>query len=196
MGGRQMNESEKNQRQAALALLLFIAGLALLFNLNKWTSTKDQVVSYSEFVAEVKITEKELVGQLKEEAAKARGGNRKITTTRLPNMDDPALLKDLEAQQVKVTAEVGGYSWLGWVLIYLFPILLLLSLLSYGLRRASTRAMSFGKTRAKIYDRASASNVTFGDVAGVDEAEAELIEVVDFLKNPQKYQKLDRKSTR
>jgi cell division protease FtsH len=50
--------------------------------------------------------------------------------------------------------------------------------------------MSFGKTRAKIYDRASASNVTFGDVAGVDEAETELIEVVDFLKNPQKYQKL------
>src|SRR6266536_1660945 len=50
--------------------------------------------------------------------------------------------------------------------------------------------MSFGKTRAKIYDRASASNVTFGDVAGVDEAEAELIEVVDFLKNPQKYTSL------
>jgi hypothetical protein len=50
--------------------------------------------------------------------------------------------------------------------------------------------MSFCKPRAKIYDRASSSNVTFEDVAGVDEAEAELIEVVDFLKPPQKYQKL------
>jgi cell division protease FtsH len=193
-----MNEGGKNQRQAGLALLLSIAGLALLFNIGRLTSAKSQEVSYSEFVAEVraghlaevKITEKELVGQLKEEAAKARGGNRQITTTRLPNMDDPALLKDLEAQQVKVTAEVDGYSWLGSFLIYLFPVLLLLSLLSYGLRRAPTGAMSFGKTRAKIYDRASASNITFGDVAGVDEAEAELIEVVDFLKTPQKYQKL------
>jgi hypothetical protein len=48
-----MNESEKNQRQAVLALLLSIAGLALLFNLNRSTSAKDQVVSNSEFVAEV-----------------------------------------------------------------------------------------------------------------------------------------------
>jgi cell division protease FtsH len=193
-----MNEGEKYQRQAALALLLGIAGLALLYGLSRSTSAKDQAVSYSEFVAEVraghlaevKITEKELVGQLKEESAKARGGNREITTTRLPNMDDPALLKDLEAQRVKVTAEVESHSWLGSFLIYLFPVLLLLSLLSYGLSRGPAGAMSFGKNRAKIYDRASASNVTFGDVAGVDEVEAELIEVVDFLKNPQKYQKL------
>jgi cell division protease FtsH len=193
-----VNEGEKYRWQSPLALLLSIAAVALLFKLGGSTSAKTQEVSYSEFVsevraghlAEVKITEQELVGQLKEEAAKVRGGKRQITTTRLPNMDDSALLKDLDAQQVKVTAEVDRYSWLGRVLIYLLPILLLLSLLSYGLRRASTGAMSFGKTRAKIYDRASASNVTFGDVAGVDEAEAELIEVVDFLKNPQKYQKL------
>ena len=193
-----MNEGEKYQRQAALAILISIAAMVLLFKLGGSTSAKTQEVSYSEFVsevraghlAEVKVTEQELVGQLKEEASKARGGARQITTTRLPNMDDSALLKDLEAQQVKVTAEVERYSWLGWFLIYLFPIFLLLSLLRYGLSRGPTGAMSFGKTRAKIYDRASASNVTFGDVAGVDEAEAELIEVVDFLKNPQKYQKL------
>jgi cell division protease FtsH len=197
-GKFQVNEGVKNQWQAALALLLSIAGLVLLYNLNRATSAKNQVISYSEFVAEVraghlaevKITEKELVGQLKEEAAKARGGIRQITTTRLPNMDDPDLLKDLEAQQVKVVAEVDGDSWFGWFLIYLLPALMLLSLLGYGLSRTPNRAMSFGKTRAKIYDRASASNVTFGDVAGVDEAEAELIEVVDFLKTPQKYQKL------
>ena len=44
---------------------------------------------------------------------------------------------------------------------------------------------SVGKSRAKIYDRYTHSDVTFADVAGVDEAEAELIEIVDFLKNPQ-----------
>src|SRR6266511_3628744 len=194
-----MNESERHQWLAPLAILLSVAAVALLlFKLGGSTSVKAQEVSYSEFVAEVraghlaevKVNEQELVGPLKEEAAKARGGNRQITTTRLPNMDDPALLKDLEAQQVKVTAEVESYSWVGLFLLYLFPALLLLPLLVYGLSRAPNRAMSFGKTRAKIYDRATASNVTFGDVAGVDEAEAELIEVVDFLKNPQKYQKL------
>jgi cell division protease FtsH len=193
-----MNEGEKYQRQAGLALLLSIVGLALLFNIGRLTSAKGQEVSYNEFVAEVraghlaevKITEQELVGQLKEEAAKARGGNRQIKTTRLPNMDDPALLKDLEAQQVKVTAEVNSQSWLGALLTFLLPVLLLLLLLGYGVNRGGARAMSFGKNRAKIYDQATASNVTFGDVAGVDEAEAELIEVVDFLKNPQKYQKL------
>ncbi len=50
--------------------------------------------------------------------------------------------------------------------------------------------MTFGKNRAKIFDQSSQNKVTFTDVAGVDEAEAELVEVVDFLKHPQKYQQL------
>lgn len=91
-----MNESERHQWQAPLAILLSVAAVALLlFKLGGSTSVKAQEVSYSEFVAEVraghlaevKVTEQELVGQLKEEAAKARGGNRQITTTRLPNME-------------------------------------------------------------------------------------------------------------
>jgi hypothetical protein len=116
-----MNESERYQWQAPLAILLSVAAVALLLlKLGGSTSVKAREVSYSEFVAEVradhladvKVTGQDLVGRLKEEAAKARGGNRQITTTRLPNLDDPALLKDLEAQQVKVTAKVDGYSWL------------------------------------------------------------------------------------
>jgi cell division protease FtsH len=57
-------------------------------------------------------------------------------------------------------------------------------------RIAQSGLTSVGKSRAKIYDQYTHSDVTFADVAGVDEAEAELIEIVDFLKNPQKYTKL------
>jgi cell division protease FtsH len=191
--------NDKNERQwGRLLLLLVILGPVLLVNSIGTTSTKIHEVSYSEFVAdvraglfaEVKVTEKAFVGQFKEEAAKARGGKTQITTTRLPNIDETALLKELEAQQVKITAEVESGSWMRGLLLYFLPTLLILSFLRYGLRRGASESTKFGKTRAKIYDRAGDSKVNFGDVAGVDEAEAELIEVVDFLKQPQKYQKL------
>ncbi len=51
-------------------------------------------------------------------------------------------------------------------------------------------ALQFGRNRAKIYNRAERQKVTFSDVAGVDEAKAELVEIVDFLKHPVKYQRL------
>jgi cell division protease FtsH len=56
--------------------------------------------------------------------------------------------------------------------------------------RSGAGALKFGKNRAQIYDQSSHNKVTFADVAGVDEAEAELVEIVDFLRNPQKYQRL------
>src|SRR5262249_17804890 len=57
-------------------------------------------------------------------------------------------------------------------------------------RMAQSGFSNVGKSRAKIYDQYTHSDVTFKDVAGVDEAEAELVEVVDFLKHPEKYTKL------
>jgi cell division protease FtsH len=65
-------------------------------------------------------------------------------------------------------------------------------LLGSAARRAGagSAALTFGKNKARIVDQSAGVRVTFKDVAGVDEAEAELVEVVDFLKNPQKYQKL------
>src|SRR5436189_3141274 len=74
----------------------------------------------------------------------------------------------------------------------MFPILLIVLFYSSVARSRMGQSGfgSVGKSRAKIYDQYTHSDITFRDVAGVDEAEAELIEVVDFLKNPQKYTKL------
>jgi cell division protease FtsH len=60
------------------------------------------------------------------------------------------------------------------------------------MRRVDKRGgpLSFGRSRVKIYDQNQSERITFYDVAGVDEAEEELVEVVDFLKNPGKYQAL------
>jgi cell division protease FtsH len=180
-------------------LLLMVGSYFLLRNLI--ATSKPVNVSYSEFIAEIRaghlseviFKEEELIGKLKEDAAKARGGNQEIAATRLPKMDESALLKELESQQVKISGRIDSSGWWGGLISILFPLLILGWIMSYGLRRAgrgASDALTFGKTRAKIYDQATTSKVTFNDVAGVDEAEAELIEVVDFLKNPQKYQKL------
>src|SRR5919197_1113971 len=70
------------------------------------------------------------------------------------------------------------------------PTILLLGLLLLLMRRGAARALgSFGRSRARRY-KPSAERMTFADVAGIDEAKAELAEVVDFLKNPDRYRKL------
>jgi cell division protease FtsH len=198
MSENEKGENEKDRWKTLVALLLAIAGPFLLFKLVGSPAAKSQEVSYSEFLAEaragrlaeVRVAEQEFVGQLKEEAVKAHGGARQIKTNRLPKVDESEFLKEVETRQIKVVADVDRYSWLGLLAAYLLPLLMLLSLFGYRALRAPAEAASFGKTRAKIHDREEESDVSFADVAGVDEAEAELVEVVDFLRNPQKYRKL------
>jgi cell division protease FtsH len=183
-----------------VCLLLLIGGLYLVRSFD--TLPKPSGVSYSEFIAEIRsghlaevsFEEEELIGKLKEDAAKARGGKHEIVTVRLPKIDETPLLKELESQQVKITSQMGSSVWWSVWIPLLLPLLVILGWVmsqgAQGFSRGASNALTFGKSRAKIYDHASTSKVTFNDVAGLDEAEAELIEVVDFLKNPQKYQRL------
>jgi cell division protease FtsH len=164
-----------------------------------------QRVAYSEFlsevragrIAEVQITQDELIGVKKPGEAQPKGGKPakevRITTARLPGIDEGILLKELDAHQVKFIGRIerGAKIWatlLGW----LFPLLMIALIYGIGLRRLRQGggAMTFGRNRAKIYDESSRLKVNFGDVAGVDEAKAELMEVVDFLRHPARYQAL------
>jgi hypothetical protein len=95
------------------------------------------------------------------------------------------------AKGVKLSGHVERTSWLEtFLLAWLLPIGLLAAIWFSLMRRLQGGRggpLSIGRNKARICDASQAGRVTFEDVAGVDEAEAELVEVVDFLKNPQKY---------
>jgi len=158
-------------------------------------------VSYSEFLGElrsgnltdVQITERELIGVSKDDPAHPKAQReRTITATRLPGVDESLLLKELEAHPVKFGGHIERNSWVWNALAWLFPFLFIAFIYAVGMRRISQLRgpLTFGKNQAKIYDESSRLKVTFEDVAGVDEAKQELEEVVDFLRQPAKYQKL------
>jgi cell division protease FtsH len=114
---------------------------------------------------------------------------------------DPELMPLLEEHDVEVVAITQSTPWymaLLSVLLNLLPFLLFIGLLIF-ISRGATQGMqaqsgifNFGRTKARVYDQSKGqkSAVTFRDVAGADEAKADLQEVVDFLKNPEKYRKV------
>jgi cell division protease FtsH len=111
----------------------------------------------------------------------------------LPPMDDPALLPLLESTEVEINAkETGGGSVLLNLAISVLPLALLVAFLVYQGRRvqqSQAGIFGFGGSKARVYD-AERPKVTFADVAGQDEAKKELVEIVDFLKQPDKYRRL------
>jgi cell division protease FtsH len=113
--------------------------------------------------------------------------------TRRPSFADPGLETLLEQQGVTIEARSeDSPSWLN-LLIGFGPMLLLIGAFVWLSRRAAAAGgagvFGLGKSRAKRYT-GTETKVSFADVAGIDEAENELIEIVDFLKNPEKYQRL------
>ena len=112
---------------------------------------------------------------------------------------DPNMVENLRSHNVKVTAvpEDNTSSNLWGILVSWFPILLLIGVWVFFMRQASVgnnKAMSFGKSRARLIE--NTKKVTFADVAGADEAKQELEEIIDFLKDPAKFQRLGGKIPR
>ena len=111
--------------------------------------------------------------------------------TYAPN--DPSMIETLRHNNVKVTAkpvDTSGSTFWG-VFISWFPMLLLIGVWIFFMRQANAgnnKAMSFGKSRARLVE--NTKKVTFADVAGADESKQELEEIVDFLKDPEKFSRL------
>ncbi len=112
---------------------------------------------------------------------------------------DPSMVENLRNNNVKVTAipEDNTTNNLWGVFISWFPMLLLIGVWVFFMRQANmgnNKAMSFGKSRARLVE--NTKKVTFADVAGADEAKQELEEIIDFLKDPAKFQRLGGKIPR
>ena len=196
-----MDKHKRNQWLFTLANVL--VALALLYFFNRAiVGAGPKEVSYSEFLAEVRaghmaevqITDKTLLGVLKEE--KPDSGKpahaQILKATRLPGINETTLLQELDAHGVKFSGKMESGGWLYVLASWLLPLLVMAGIYAVGIRQMKQTGgpLTFGKSRAKIHDESEQNKVTFDDVAGVDEAKAELVEVVDFLKNPKKYQAL------
>ncbi len=185
-------------------ILLFVVALYLMFSAAPLGGTAK--VNYNTFkslvaegqVQQVVITESTATVTLnKAQPVAVIAGNTTQPKTldtfqvRLPNnlaTPDNALQGDLTAKGVQVRYEVPS-QWLN-LLVSLLPILLMVGLFVFIFMRAQggqNGVMQFGQSRAKRYGKENRVSTKFTDVAGHDEAKKELIEVVDFLKNPAKY---------
>ena len=117
---------------------------------------------------------------------------RVFTVTRIPMIDEQRLVAELETHHVEFAGRIETTFWKDLLFGWVIPLAIMVGIWMFLMRRVGggpTQALSFGRSRHKIYDRKELKT-TFADVAGVDESKAELIEIVDFLKNPKKYQRL------
>ncbi len=164
-----------------LAFLLMLAlGQAFFYSMQS-----GEVIPYSEFKNMVRD------GRVKEVVVgvdSVRGTSQDGRNFSAVRIEDPKLVEELAQKGVKYTGEVAS-RWMDALLAWGLPLLLFVALWTFLFRRMSGAeggVMSFARSRAKIYADDDVK-VKFGDVAGVDEAEEELREIVEFLKNPKKY---------
>jgi len=151
---------------------------------------KVQEINFSRFMSEVdQGTVKDVTLTGMEVKGKLADGS--LFHTTVP-ANYPDMIKALQQKNVSITVQdVGNSSW-GWLINLFAPLALLAALWYFMIRQMQTggnKALSFGKSRARLLSMQQ-KKVTFKDVAGVDEAKEELREIIEFLREAQKFQKL------
>jgi cell division protease FtsH len=202
MGDQTDTPERRHRRRVTLALVGLIA-LLTLANVLVGIGSPRAVIPYSRFLAlvdqnrvsSVAISPTDVTGVYRTPLAPpAPRGEQLFIATRPPQADDTALIPLLERRGVEFTgaqASALGSFFRDFVLSWLLPLIFLGGLWAFAFRRLGpgAGAMTFGRSRHKVYDRRDL-RTTFADVAGVDEAVEELREVVDFLRQPERYARL------
>ncbi|MBI4553967.1 MAG: ATP-dependent metallopeptidase FtsH/Yme1/Tma family protein [Candidatus Latescibacteria bacterium] len=165
------------------------------------TRSEEMVISYTNFrqqlqnrnIRSVTISEKTLVGEFVTGVPSRSGVSQETIETKfkvLIPFEDPALIRELEENGVEITARTKTTPWLTYALTW-FPYIFFIAFWLFLFRQmqgGQKGVFSFGKSRAKLVtgDR---PKVTFSDVAGVPEAKQDLQEIIEFLKDPEKFRR-------
>jgi cell division protease FtsH len=184
----------KKTHQINLGYAFVAAAAVLLFQ--SWWQARQAVeqIPYSQFeqlladdaIAQVRVSERFLEGRLR---TPRTDGRDRFVTTRV----DPAFAAHLRERKVEFAGEIES-TLLRDLLSWLLPVLLFVGIWAFAIRRMAERQgfgglMSIGRSHAKVYVERT-TGVGFDDVAGVDEAKAELQEIVEFLRDPKRYGRL------
>jgi cell division protease FtsH len=184
-----MNANLRNFALWVIIVLLLLALFTLFQNPGQRAASQD--ISFSQLLTEVDAKHvRDVVIQGPEIHGTFTNGS--SFQTYAPN--DPTLVSKLYAGQVQITAKPPGDNvpWFVSLLVSWLPFIALIGVwifLSRQMQGGAGKAMGFGKSRAKMLTEAH-GRVTFEDVAGVDEAKQDLQEIVEFLRDPGKYQRL------
>lgn len=199
MNSKRPAPQENLRRQMIYSLAYLIIWAVILVGLNWWFSLpgRPQEAPYSAFldaldtqaVEKAVIGEQEILWTVKEEAVEP-GSGRVFKADRVPGINEADLINQLHQTGAEFTGAQPSSFW-NFILSWILPIAILTLIWRFTLGRlpGTTQALSFGRSRAKIWDE-SEEKISFNDVAGVDEAVAELQEVVDYLKSRGKYTRL------
>ena len=200
------NRNGDRRRFSILTILIIAVAVPLLFNslLSNVFSAGEKQVTYDAFlsavetdaISQVEIQSDRIQFLRRDEMALSKSQRTVYYTGLLPNVDLTSLIATLEDNQVEFSGEIvenSTFTFLfSWVLFPLLMLALLSLLMRFIISRSGGGAGGFGaigsigKSKAKVYMEKE-TGVTFRDVAGQDEAKESLVEIIDFLHNPQKY---------